>query len=98
MFGLSDLDWKFIQDNLITPLQNHGAQVWIFGSRATGSHREFSDLDVLYEKSNELPVGFLSELKEKMEESNLSIKVDIVEVSDLAESYLSNANSQKIAV
>jgi len=97
-FGLSLNDWNTLKSILIDPLKNEDSKVWIFGSRATGRFRKFSDIDVLFETSKPLPVAFLSQIKEKLEESNLPIKVDIVETIHLAESYAEQILKDRIAV
>ena len=63
-YGLSQEDWQFIKDELIDPLKQKGAKVWLFGSRATGKHSKFSDIDLLYESQDEFSLSFVSELKE----------------------------------
>lgn len=99
MFGLSPADHAFIHSVLVHPLQMAGATVWIFGSRARGDHKKFSDLDVLYEMKSGyvLPAGFLSKIKEQLEESNLAVKVDVVDIADLAESYRANVLRDRAA-
>lgn len=89
MFGLTD-DEKLLLENLvIQPLKKQGCRVWIFGSRATGQHQKFSDIDILFEKplNQSLPPGFLSTIIENAENSRLNYKVDLVDNENLAESY-----------
>lgn len=43
-FGLSQSEYKLIQLLVIEPLARYQAQVWIFGSRARGDFKPFSDL------------------------------------------------------
>ena len=53
--------------------------VWAFGSRATGKYLgRFSDLDLAVER--QLPSGVRSDLLEALDESDLPIKVDLVEL------------------
>ena len=88
-FGLTDTQLSMLQKLLIAPLKNQKAKVYIFGSRARGKHHHFSDLDVLYipdPKSN-ISKYFISEIREILENSNLPIKIDLVLLDDLAESY-----------
>lgn len=56
-----------------------GRTVWAFGSRATGEYLgRFSDLDLAVEGC--LPPGVRGDLLEALDESDLPIKVDIVEL------------------
>ncbi len=63
--------------------------IFIFGSRVTGKHHPFSDLDVLLREDLSYPLDtkFFSDLKEAIEESMITIKVDLVLENDLASSY-----------
>lgn len=97
-YGLTDEQFETLTKLVINPLKANGAIVWIFGSRARGDHRSFSDIDVLFDvkDSNELPKGFLSKLKEAIEESRLPFKVDLVNVNEMAESYKVGALKDRI--
>ncbi len=98
-FGLSDQHYDWVHQHLFSELKSKGCLVWVFGSRATGKSKTFSDLDVLYKKpAKNLPVGFLSQLIERLETSDLPIKVDLVEIDDLAESYRPSVLHDRIAV
>ena len=54
-------------------------EVWAFGSRVRGTARPFSDLDLVIVKDQPLDVQTRAELKYDLSESNLPIKVDLVE-------------------
>lgn len=85
-FGLTPLQLEIISTKLLLPLENAGIKVWFFGSRARGDFKQFSDLDVLYEGQN-IPPSLIGSVSEDLEESSLPIKVDLVNIEDLAESY-----------
>jgi uncharacterized protein len=95
-FGLEARQWLLIENILVKPLKEKGVKIWVFGSRVTGTHQKFSDIDVLLE--GHIPALILSEIKERLEESSLPIKVDIVELRDLAESYRAQILSERVAV
>lgn len=84
---LRDCDRVWLADNVIGPLQKSGYRVHLFGSRARGSHRPFSDVDLLIDGSEQLSLALLGELRERLELGPLPFKVDLVEWSSLAESY-----------
>ena len=97
MFGLSARDWEILNSECILPLKASGAKVWIFGSRARGDHRRYSDVDVLYESAS--PLGSpLLRIKEHLEESRISIKVDIVSEVDLAQGHRISVLRDRILV
>jgi uncharacterized protein len=97
-WGLEPKHLEILNQLLFMPLKKHGARVWVFGSRARGDHKKFSDLDVLFEESQPLPMSALSKIKEDLEESVLPIKVDLVDLQHLAESYRPNVLHERIAV
>lgn len=88
-FGLSDQQYEILEKLLIQPMHSHEVELSVFGSRARGTHHPFSDIDILYKEdsNNPLPADILSQIKENLENSNLSIKVDLVSESNLANSY-----------
>lgn len=54
-------------------------QVWVFGSRVSGKHKKFSDLDIALIYDKPLSPQALLNLEEALDESALPIKVDVVE-------------------
>lgn len=88
-FGLTDSQQELIQQIVINPLLQASARVYVFGSRARGSHQKFSDLDLLIIERKDRPVtdSTLSAIKENAEESMLPFKIDLVRDTELAHSY-----------
>ncbi|MBP9709369.1 MAG: nucleotidyltransferase domain-containing protein [Oligoflexales bacterium] len=95
-FGLNTAAWTELEQLLLAPLKKAGAKVWIFGSRARGDYKEYSDLDVLVEFSGDAPQGLLGSIRMDLEDSSLPIKVDIVERKNLAFSYTPQVEQEKI--
>lgn len=56
-----------------------GSAVWVFGSRATGRARRFSDLDLAIDAGRRLTLDEIATLVEEFTESDLPYKVDIVD-------------------
>ena len=63
-------------------LAGTGAKAILFGSRARGDARQWSDIDLAIESDNELPPEILSALREAFEESNILLNVDVVDLRD----------------
>ena len=65
------------------------AEVWAYGSRVTGSGHEASDLDLVLRNPQNLleETSVLYDLKEAFVESNLPIRVDIMDWSRIPESF-----------
>ena len=62
-----------------------GAQVAVFGSRATGRARPYSDLDLLLLYPPRLSWAQRADLRDAFEASELPFRVDLVEAEGLAE-------------
>ena len=95
-YGMTTEQYSLLEQLVIQPLKNFGAQVFIFGSRATGKHHAHSDVDLLYKfpLAKDLPPGFLSRIKENAEESRFPFVVELVNDSDLVASYRPSVTSQ----
>ncbi|MCB0367774.1 MAG: nucleotidyltransferase domain-containing protein [Bdellovibrionales bacterium] len=99
-FGLSDEHWKLVLDLAINPLKSKGAQVWVFGSRARGDHVRFSDLDILFaaEDGESFTLGEIGSIKEALEESDLPVRVDLVDDRVLAKDYREGVERDRIEI
>jgi type I restriction enzyme S subunit len=73
-----------------------GAQVAVFGSRATGKSRPFSDLDLLLVEPPALSWPQRARLREAFDESELPFKVDITEAADLGEGVAARARQEQV--
>lgn len=97
-FGLSDIQYEILKRFVIDPLKANKAQVYIFGSRARGQHHPFSDIDLLYVESpnQSIPLSEIAKMTEDVENSNLTIKVGLVNAASLAKSYRESVEQDKI--
>lgn len=75
-----------------------GAQLWVFGSRATGRSRPFSDLDLLLTSPPRLTWGQRAALQDAFEASDLPFCVDIVEAASLAPAVAQRVAQEKVAL
>jgi predicted nucleotidyltransferase len=62
-------------------LPPEAARLWLFGSRARGDARRWSDIDIAVEPLRRLPPGLIAELRETLAESSLLLDVDLVDLS-----------------
>ena len=67
-----------LKNFLIDYFKNRDVKIYLFGSRARGDFRKYSDIDILIESDNDLKDDLIK-LKEIIEESNLIYKVDLIE-------------------
>jgi predicted nucleotidyltransferase len=83
---LAPADRTILRDVLDTCLPA-GVRVWAFGSRVTGCARRYSDLDLALEAAQKVPFDVLSQLAEALSESDLTIKVDLVDLKAIDPSF-----------
>ena len=62
------------------------AEIWLFGSRATGRARRYSDVDICL-KSFRLPEGATANIQEGFEESDIPYIVDLSEYSQMTPAF-----------
>lgn len=64
-----------------------GREIWVFGSRATGCAKKYSDLDLAVIGSVPLTLAQLALLEHELDESELPFKVDIVDWASIDGSF-----------
>lgn len=62
-------------------------KIFIFGSRAMGGARKFSDIDIGVKRKKPLEDSLLSDIKEAFEESDIPYTVDIVDFSHVSDKF-----------
>ena len=75
-------DLMLARDIASRVLAGTGAKVILFGSRARGDARQWSDIDLAIDSEKDLPPEILSALREAFEESHLLLNVDVVDLRD----------------
>lgn len=86
--GLSKAQTDEIKNILGALLQKkQSSKVYVFGSRAKGGFKKYSDLDLWIESSPELSAGEIETLRQQFEDSDLAIKVDIVTPAIVVQEY-----------
>lgn len=79
----------------IFSLVNAPLEVWAYGSRVSGEAHEGSDLDLVIRTGSlqKLPIEVLLKVKEKIQESNIPVTVEIFDWARLPESFHRNINA-----
>lgn len=72
------------------------ARFYAFGSRVKGGARKFSDLDILIQSDSPLTVRTLGALERDFSESKLRFRVDLVDASRAAASFLAAIADQTV--
>jgi predicted nucleotidyltransferase len=69
---------KRIVTHMLAP---HKTKIYLFGSRANGTMRRDSDIDIAILPEDRLPTGLLSDIREALEQSNILYTVELVDLS-----------------
>jgi type I restriction enzyme S subunit len=72
------------------------AVVWVFGSRATGQSKKYSDLDLCIKASHPLDLDVMSALAESFSESDLPWKVDLVDWYSISDVFRAIIDRDKL--
>lgn len=73
-----------------------GVAVWVFGSRADWTTKDYSDLDLALEGYSALDQSTIVEIKTAFEESDLPYKVDIIDLNQVSDSFRQIVEDRKI--
>ena len=76
-----------IKINVLQAFSNIDADIFLFGSRATGKAHERSDYDIGY-YADQISPQMLAELKDKLEEMPIAARVDLVDFTNLNSEFI----------
>ena len=71
---------------------------FVFGSRAAGTARRYSDLDLALRSRTPLTLEHVGRLRNALSESDLTIKVDVVDLATLDQTFLRLIEAEMIAL
>ena len=86
MFGLEERHLNFIKETLKKHISNADAKFYIFGSRAKGKYREYSDVDIAID-CPDLTSATKSKIELEFENSTFPYEVDIVDLNNINDSF-----------
>ncbi|HEX4616075.1 MAG TPA: nucleotidyltransferase domain-containing protein [Stellaceae bacterium] len=73
-------------------------KVWVFGSRATGRARRYSDLDLAIDAGRPLTLDEIAGLTEAFSDSDLPYKVDIVDWRNIEDRWRQTIMAERVAL
>jgi len=73
-------------------------EVWVFGSRAKGTAKPYSDLDLCIITEKPLPLSVISSLCYDFSESDLPWKVDVVEWANIDKVFKNIIEKDRVVV
>jgi type I restriction enzyme S subunit len=71
--------------------------VFVFGSRARGDHKEYSDLDLISKQTEPLQTQKLIQIKEDFKNSQLPIAVDFIEWAKISDDFRKKIEPELVA-
>jgi len=77
-----------------TILKQAGVKFYAFGSRVTGKHKPFSDLDLCYKDPISLKI--LTKLNNDFVDSDLPFSIDLVDYSKASDEFKSIIDAQSV--
>jgi predicted nucleotidyltransferase len=83
---------------LLTERLPQGSTFWVFGSRATGRARRYSDLDLAIDAGRRLTPDEAATLREAFEECDLPYQVDIVDWYAIDERFRGRIAAERAAL
>lgn len=93
---LKPRDWEIVRDILARHVPQY--EVWAFGSRTKGTAKEYSDLDLAIISDEPLDLPLSASLVDEFVESDLPMKVDVVDWATTSEAFRRIIERDKIVV
>lgn len=88
MFGLETRHIEFILSTLRQYIPEKDVKFYIFGSRAKGTFKEYSDIDIAVDLNGKsIPASVLAKILLAFEDSTLPYEVDVVDLNAIDESF-----------
>jgi predicted nucleotidyltransferase len=85
MIDLAPDQWAIVRRLLAAHVPE--CEVRAFGSRVTENAKPYSDLDIVLRGPARLPIGRLAALREAFTESELSIRIDMIDWHAISENF-----------
>ena len=80
-----------IEDNIKKIIFRHLSpkkyKIFVYGSRATGKARKWSDYDIGVVEKEEVPYPILAKVSEELENSNIPVNVDVVDFHHVSDRF-----------
>ena len=89
-------DWSVVLR--ILQEQVPGVEVWAFGSRARRTAKPYSDLDLALITQQPLSLGKLASITEAFDNSDLPIRVDVVDWAATSETFRKIIERDKVVL
>jgi predicted nucleotidyltransferase len=75
-----------------------GVRIWVFGARACGRARRYSDPDLAIDAGRRLTIDERATLREAFDECDLPYKVDIVDWQAISDNFRQIIDQERVAL
>ncbi|MCL1947995.1 MAG: nucleotidyltransferase domain-containing protein [Chitinivibrionia bacterium] len=86
--NLDEKSFSIVCDILKKNLKGMNAKTYIYGSRAKGKNRKYSDIDIAVKAENNIPFSIMAHLSYDFEESFLDYFVDVIDLNATSENFI----------
>jgi uncharacterized protein len=84
--------------NILRANLPQSTQIWVFGSRATGRARRYSDLDLAIDAGRPLTLDEIAAFAEAFSDSDLPYKVDIVDWRNIEDGWRQTIMPERVTL
>lgn len=91
-----DSKWQKLIKSVLQKHLSQNYQAFIFGSRAQGTNRPYSDIDLGILGNNQLSSSKIVSIKNDLEESRLPYRVDLVDFQAVSDKFRNTAMRKMI--
>lgn len=84
--------------NILRANLPESTKLWVFGSRATGRARRYSDLDLAIDAGRRLTLDEIAGLTEAFSDSDLPYKVDLADWHNIQHRWRLTITAQRVAL
>jgi len=84
---MADFNLDEFKKIVFSHLDSSVYKAFIFGSRATGTNRKYSDIDLGIVARTKVPTTTMFDLEDEFDQSNLPFKVDVVDFNNVSENF-----------
>lgn len=87
-FGLEEKYLNFLKSTLKKNLPDN-TKFYIFGSRAKGTYKDYSDIDIAIDNSEKISEKILQKISFEFEDSTFPYEVDVVDSNSVSDNFKS---------
>jgi len=78
---------EHVKDIITSIINDQNLKIYVFGSRATGKARKYSDLDIALDLKIEIDSKKMSKIATELENTTIPYKIDVVDLNAITENF-----------